>query len=79
MLDGTIWLWIGFNLFVLCMLALDLGIFHRKAHVVSIREATIWSVVWITLALVFNLGLYLFWDQISPTSEYTNREASLAF
>jgi tellurite resistance protein TerC len=79
MLDGTIWLWIGFNLFVLCMLALDLGIFHRKAHVVSIREATIWSVVWITLALVFNLGLYLFWDQISPTSEYSNREASLAF
>jgi tellurite resistance protein TerC len=79
MLDGTIWLWIGFNLFVLCMLALDLGIFHRKAHVVSIREATIWSVVWIALALVFNLGLYLFWDQISPTSEYTNREASLAF
>ena len=79
MSDGTIWLWIGFNLFVLCMLALDLGIFHRKAHVVSIREATIWSVVWIALALVFNLGLYLFWDQISPTSEYTNREASLAF
>lgn len=79
MFDGTIWLWIGFNLFVLLMLALDLGVFHRKAHVVSIREATIWSVVWIALAMVFNLGVYLFWDQVSPTSEYTNSEASLAF
>ena len=79
MFDGTIWLWIGFNLFVLLMLALDLGVFHRKAHVVSIREATLWSVVWIALAMVFNLGLYFFWDQVSPTSEYTNSEASLAF
>ena len=79
MFEGTIWLWIGFNLFVLLMLALDLGVFHRKSHVISIKEATIWSVVWITLALVFNLGLYLFWDQISPTSSYTNNEAALAF
>lgn len=79
MSDGTIWLWIGFNLFVLFMLALDLGVFHRKAHVVSIREATIWSVVWIALAMVFNVGLYLFWDQISPASDYSNSEAALAF
>jgi tellurite resistance protein TerC len=79
MFEGTIWLWIGFNLFVLFMLALDLGVFHRKSHVVSIKEATIWSVVWITLALLFNLGLYLFWDQISPTSTYANNEAALAF
>lgn len=79
MFEGTIWLWIGFNLFVLFMLALDLGVFHRKSHVVSIKEATIWSVVWITLALLFNLGLYLFWDQISATSTYSNNEAALAF
>jgi tellurite resistance protein TerC len=79
MFDGTVWLWIGFNLFVLLMLALDLGVFHRKAHVVSIREATMWSLVWIALAMVFNLGLYLFWDQLSPTSTYSNSEASLAF
>jgi tellurite resistance protein TerC len=79
MFDGTIWLWIGFNLFVLMMLALDLGVFHRKAHVISIREATTWSVVWIALAMMFNLGLYFFWNQVSPTSEYTNSEASLAF
>jgi len=60
MLSGTIWLWIGFNVFVLAMLALDLGIFHRKAYAVSIKEASIWSVVWITLAMAFNAGVYFF-------------------
>jgi len=79
MFEGTIWLWIGFNLFVLAMLAIDLGVFHRHAHKVSIREATIWSVVWISLAMVFNLGLYFFWDKLSPTSDYSNSEAALAF
>jgi tellurite resistance protein TerC len=54
----NIWLWIGFNGFVLAMLALDLGVFHRKAHTVSLKEALIWSVVWIALAMVFNAGLY---------------------
>lgn len=56
MTDNT-WLWIGFNLFVLAMLALDLGVFHRKAHVVSIRESIIWTLVWIALAMVFNFGI----------------------
>ena len=79
MFEGTIWLWIGFNLFVLSMLALDLGVFHRHAHKVSIKEATIWSVVWIALAMIFNLGLYLFWDKVSPASDYSNSEAALAF
>lgn len=75
----TIWLWVGFNLFVLALLALDLGIFHRHAHAVSVKEATIWSVVWIALSLAFNLGLYFFWDVISPASQYSNSEAALAF
>ena len=79
MLDGMIWLWIGFNLFVLAMLALDLGVFHRHAHVVSLREATVWSIVWITLSLLFNFGIYLFWDRWAPGSEYTNQEAAIAF
>jgi tellurite resistance protein TerC len=56
-------LWITFNVFVLGMLAIDLGIFHRKAHAVSIKEASIWSAVWILLALVFNLGIYFVWGQ----------------
>jgi len=60
MFSGTIWLWVGFNLFVLAMLALDLGVFHRRAHAVSLKEASIWSIVWITLAMAFNAGLYFF-------------------
>src|SRR5258708_1167775 len=60
MFFGAIWLWVGFNLFVLAMLVLDLGIFHRKAHAVSIREASIWSAVWVALALLFNAGIYFF-------------------
>ncbi len=79
MFDGMVWLWIGFNVFVLGMLALDLGVFHRHAHAVSVREATIWSVVWISLALVFNAGIYFFWDTLVPGSELSNGEAGLAF
>jgi tellurite resistance protein TerC len=78
-MEGTIWLWIGFNVFVLFMLALDLGIFHRHSHVVSTKEAAIWSVVWIGLAMLFNAGIYFYWDVLSPQSSYTNSEASLAF
>jgi len=54
------WLWVGFHLFVFAMLALDLGVFHRKAHVVSFRESLTWTVVWISLALLFNLGIWHF-------------------
>ncbi|MDR7417552.1 MAG: TerC family protein [Armatimonadota bacterium] len=54
---GTPWLWGGFTVFVVAMLALDLGVFHRKAHVVEAREALVWSVFWIALALLFNLGV----------------------
>jgi tellurite resistance protein TerC len=60
MLTTSIWPWVGFTAFVLVMLALDLGVFHRKAHAVSIREAMIWSAVWVTLSMIFNLGLYWF-------------------
>jgi tellurite resistance protein TerC len=52
------WFWVGFNLFVLLMLALDLGVFHRKSHEVSVKEALIWSGVWIFLALCFNVFIY---------------------
>lgn len=57
---GTPLLWGGFLLFVLAMLALDLGVFHRKAHAVSVKEAATWSGVWVGLALVFNAGLWWF-------------------
>jgi len=77
--EGTIWLWVGFNVFVLAMLALDLGVFHRHAHVVSVKEGALWSVVWISLAMVFNVGIYLFWDRLAPASTYSNGDAALAF
>ena len=78
-MDTSIWLWVGFNLFVLAMLALDLGVFHRKSHAVSGKEALTWSLVWISLSLVFNAIIYFFWDRMMPQSSYTNMEAALAF
>jgi tellurite resistance protein TerC len=51
--------WVIFGVIVLAMLAIDLGVFHRRAHVVGVREAAIWSVVWISVALLFNLGIYV--------------------
>jgi tellurite resistance protein TerC len=58
----SIWLWIGFIAFVLAMLALDLGVFHRKAHAIRPREAGIWVAVWVSLAFLFALGLYFYRD-----------------
>lgn len=52
--------WILFNVFIISMLALDLGVFHKKAHVVQAREAAAWSALWISLALLFGLGVYIF-------------------
>ena len=51
-------MWAGFILFVLAMLAIDLGVFHKNAHEVSLKEAGTWSAVWVTLAAVFNVGVY---------------------
>ena len=57
-----IWIWIAFIAFVLLMLALDLGVFHRKAHVVSVKEALAWSAVWITMGLAFAVFVYFAYD-----------------
>ena len=69
-----IWLWIGFNVFVLAMLALDLGVFHRKAHVVSFKESITWTLVWVGLGLLFNglLGQIGFdYSQFSGVASFT--------
>jgi tellurite resistance protein TerC len=58
------WKWIIFNVFVLAMLALDLGVFHRKTHTVKLKEALGWSAVWITLALLYNVGIYVWLGQV---------------
>src|SRR6187402_3309717 len=57
---GSPWLWFGFALFVLVMLLLDVGVFHRKAHEISVKEALTWTCVWIALAMGFNAGIYYF-------------------
>ena len=54
------WFYSAFLLFVLGMLALDLGVFHRKAHAVSVKEAFAWTMVWVSLAMVFCVGLYFY-------------------
>jgi tellurite resistance protein TerC len=55
---GTPLLWGGFVIFILAMLALDLGVFHKKSHRISFKESAAWTVVWISLAAVFNVGVY---------------------
>src|SRR5512146_1587363 len=66
-----IWLWVGFNVFVLAMLALDLGVFHRKSHVVSFKESITWTTVWVTLALLFNLGVWHFYGSQKALEFFT--------
>lgn len=66
---GTPWLWVGFIGFVLAMLALDLGVFHKKDHEVSVREALTWTGVWVLLSLAFNAGIY-FWFGREPALEF---------
>jgi tellurite resistance protein TerC len=63
--------WIGFNLFVLAMLALDLGVFHRKAHAISVKEAALWSVIWIGLALLFTTGVYVMRGSVTALEFFT--------
>jgi tellurite resistance protein TerC len=59
MSSGEPMAWVVFGAVIVVMLALDLGVFHRRAHVIGTREAAIWSAVWIGVALLFNLGIYL--------------------
>lgn len=58
MLETGTFAWIGFTVFVLAMLALDLGVFNRGAHVVSVKQAGVWVAVWVTLAVLFGIGLF---------------------
>ncbi|MNS25946.1 Inner membrane protein alx [compost metagenome] len=59
--------WIGFHVFIFAMLALDLGVFNRKAHTIHVREALVWSGVWIGLSLLFGAGLWLWQGQEAAT------------
>jgi tellurite resistance protein TerC len=67
------WFYLGFIAFVLVVLALDLGVFHKTAHEVSFKEASIWTTAWISLALVFNYLFYLYAQHRFATHErYTS-------
>jgi len=60
----NIYFWIGFHIFIFIMLALDLGVFHKKSHKVPVKEALTWSMIWISLALAFNFLIYLKFGKI---------------
>ena len=69
MITNQALLWIGFSVFVFSMLILDLGVFHRKQHEIKFKEALFWSTMWIILALLFNLGVYV-WRGSQPAVEF---------
>ena len=68
-MSSQVWMWVAFNVFVLAMLAVDLGVVHRRAHEVTLKEALVWSGIWIALALLFALGVYV-WDGSQPALEF---------
>jgi len=68
---GTPLLWAGFNLFVVLAVALDLGVFHRKAHKIEVREAAMWSGVWIGLAVIFGLFVWHWYGEQRGLEYYT--------
>lgn len=68
-METPIIFWIIFNAFVFVMLALDLGVFHRKSHEVSVKEALTWTFIWILLAMIFNVIIY-FWRGQQQALEY---------
>ena len=65
----SVWFWVGFHVFVVAMLAIDLGVFQREKHKVSVKEGSIWTAVWIGLSLLFCLGLY-FWQGQGPALQF---------
>jgi len=68
-MDTPIIFWILFNAFVLLMLALDLGVFHRKTHEVSLKEALTWTFIWVSLALIFN-AIIFYWKGRQQALEF---------
>lgn len=84
MISVTVLIWTGFLLLIGLVVALDLGVFHRKAHVVSLPEALGWTAVWVSLALAFNVGVYYLYE-LNPggwdmdTEQLSGAEAALQF
>jgi tellurite resistance protein TerC len=70
-MTASVWLWVGFASFILAMLALDLGVFHRNARTVSFKEALSWTATWVTLALLFGIGVWYFAGSDKALEFYT--------
>ena len=68
-MSNQVWMWVAFNVFVLLMLAVDLGVVHRRSHEVTLKEALVWSGIWIALALLFALGVHS-WYGPQPALEF---------
>jgi tellurite resistance protein TerC len=73
------WFYLAFTGMILVLLLLDLGIFHRKAHVVHFREATLWVAVWMSLALIFCFGLYEYTRVGLNLAPHVSRQVALEF
>src|SRR5713101_5425784 len=69
----------GFHLVLIAILALDLGVFQKQAHVVGMKEAAIWTTVWMVLALLFALGIANGWHLWDPANGPQGREKAIAF
>jgi tellurite resistance protein TerC len=67
----SILLWVGFNLFIFFLLTIDLKVFNRKPHEISIKESLIWSGVWIAISLLFNVGVYFWFGRESALQFFT--------
>lgn len=84
-MDVAVWLWAGFILFVTALLTLDLAVVHRKTRVIGTYEALAWTGFWITLAIVFNVGVYFLYEYhwlgmgLTEGRELDGREAALQF
>jgi tellurite resistance protein TerC len=70
-MEISIYFWIGFHVFIFFMLALDLGVFHKHTHIVPVKEAVIWSIVWISLALLFNAFVYFEFGKLKALEFFT--------
>ncbi|MFN8360520.1 MAG: TerC family protein [Candidatus Kapaibacterium sp.] len=68
---GDLWMWVGFNCLVLLLISIDLFVFHRNSHEVKMKEALTWSAVWITLAMIFNVGVYVWFGQEAALQFFT--------
>lgn len=70
-MEHSLTLWVAFNIFIVSMLVVDLMVFNRKPHEISIRESLVWTAIWIVLAVIFGIGLYYFMSPESSLEYFT--------